>query len=246
MCIIVYKPKDCYITKRTFKACFKANPDGFGFMFAYKNKLHIQKGFMAQKAAYKAYRSFESQYPNSDFVLHFRINSSGKTCQENCHPFRIGNIGFAHNGVLAAVNVPANSTLSDTMIFCRDVLAHLPKNWYRQDAYLHLIETYAQANVSKFIIMDNMGLVKIFNEKAGIWDNGLWFSNVYYNAVSTYGFASRFDGDYDYTKKDIVITNDIFYECLVCNTYFSEDDLLLSNNLNEKLCPYCRSPLLVS
>jgi predicted glutamine amidotransferase len=54
-------------------------------------------------------------------VLHFRLATTGSVKESNCHPFRRGDVLFAHNGMLS-VEVTGDKTDSET--FFERVLYH--------------------------------------------------------------------------------------------------------------------------
>ena len=187
MCIIVYKPNDKVINRRTLKSCYESNPDGCGFMYSSNNELKISKGYFGFRSFYRAFRKAERANPESDFVMHFRIATSGKTDIINCHPFWVNKgLGFAHNGVLSKLG---NTVFSDTHCFTYEVLSKLPNKFLTITSISELLEDYAVASGSKFAFMDNKGDVTIFNSKAGVWEKGIWFSNSSYS-YSRYLYAS--------------------------------------------------------
>ena len=230
MCLAVYKPAKCHIEKRKLRRGFAANPDGAGFMFAANNELHIQKGFFSFRAFYKTYREYESRNPDSDFVIHFRIATSGKVVRDNCHPIKIDkNTAFVHNGILNnSMTMPKNSILSDTQLFVHQILRQLPSEWYKQHHFNELIENYAQNNNSKFILMSNTGGIKIFNEQAGHWNNDIWYSNDSYKPVENkFGFDRP------------LYENDNFVVCQGCFRYIPVLECFQDKDTKLYFCSGC-------
>lgn len=177
MCVIIYKPAGETVSEKSLRECWKANPDGGGYMFATGGEVRIVKGLMAYETFLFRYVADSGRYPGSDFVLHFRIATSGGVDKANCHPFTCGHgAGLTHNGILDTVEVPRDSKESDTAIFCRDIVAKLPADWTTSDAHRHLMEGYAKANRSKFVVLTPDGAVSLFNEKAGEWSGKIWYS----------------------------------------------------------------------
>ena len=137
MCIIAVYPKGLPFNIGELKTCFRNNPDGAGVMWQDKGKVHIKKGFMKQKALLKFLKTLPT---NVDRVIHFRIATSGKVSGACCHPFPVSNdfktmmrtelvvpVAYAHNGVLTDYTPKEGmkSPFSDTMVFGKEVLAHL-------------------------------------------------------------------------------------------------------------------------
>lgn len=243
MCIAVYKPKGKKITRATLKECWKSNPDGGGYMFANNGNLRITKGFSSFKEMYKSFRKAENQY-DTDFVLHFRIATSGGVSAKMCHPFLITNgLAVVHNGIFSDIVVPKNSVLSDTAIFVQDVLNKLPDGWLENKAELFLIKQYCTKNNSKLIFLDSSGESKIINEVDGIWDEGIWFSNSGYKQGYSYKF-----GFTEYTENIEQMD-----KCDICGTYHKPEDLEPDTQGNlvcvvceyadrdAVYCPYCYS-----
>lgn len=220
MCVIVYKPKKADITRKKLLACWNDNPDGAGFMYASENVLHIHKGFMTFRKFYRRYRECERKNSDSNFAIHFRIATHGKVNPNNCHPFYVNEkTGFMHNGTLNCLDVTKNSSKSDTMIFNEDVLKKLPKNFLKRKEYNILLNSIAKAELSKFAIMDNKGTCYLFNESAGTWKQGIWYSS----SVCDFGFSDYKRELFCYTANKCsnkLIYNEDWIECLYCGDYY--------------------------
>ena len=182
MCIAIYKPKDVTISKAALQRCFKANPDGAGFMFAEDNQLHTYKGYFSFKNFYKAYQKHETKQA----LVHFRIKTHGKTNKQNCHPFLVNDrLGFIHNGI---INGYGNDRLSDTIQFNNAILKKIVKKHGSMglfdDPMQELIENVI--GYSKLVFLDNKGNFNIMNEEKGHWHNKVWYSNDSYCVPKPY------------------------------------------------------------
>jgi len=198
------KPKSKNLSNKILKKCWNENDDGAGFMYAVDGKLFIQKGFMTWKGFRKGFRKQE-QKNNVNYLIHFRIGTSGNMDENNTHPFLVNpNIGFMHNGILTEYSI-ATSNFSDTWMFNQNVLKQYPKNFLQKPFYKAKLEYTAIAEDSKFAFMDNEGQYHIFNEKAGTWDNGCWFSNQW--------FKEDWHNRYVYNK------NTTWKECVCCGDW---------------------------
>jgi len=186
MCIAIFKPKDKIIPKDYLRNAFENNSDGAGFLVhdAHTNELLTYKGFFTFNDFWNAYKA----YQRMKCVLHFRIRTSGLKDERNCHPFMVNaNLGFVHNGVIQ-IKRPAED-FSDTWHFnlrIRHYVEHVPHAW-RNDRLNGLFQRLNSKEFksislgsSKFIFLDSRGNHAIFNEKAGTWENGVWYSNTSY------------------------------------------------------------------
>jgi hypothetical protein len=175
MCIAIYKPAGAELGRKRLRKCYNNNPDGAGYMFVDNDdKIVIKKGFFRFDKFWTSYRQDRSKYPESDFVIHFRIRTHGNVDKANCHPHRIDSrLAVAHNGTIYKVSATGED--SDTIVFVRSVLRNLPEDWEYSSGVNALIENYI--GKSKLVFMHKNGQVWILNEELGEWDNGCWFSN---------------------------------------------------------------------
>jgi glutamine amidotransferase len=219
----ILKPSNKPIFKRKLHECWTSNPDGAGFMWSHNKTLYIRKGFMTFRKFYRTFRAMERDFPEADFAIHFRIATHGGVNGDNCHPFKIAghNVGVIHNGILS-VTIP-NKYQSDTSYFCSEILSKFPKGWMYNPAWVSMLNKYAQGEFSKFIVMDCFGKWIIFNESAGEWEDGLWYSN------KSYGFAKynpkyNWENEYPLAKSYLALRNyDV--ECALCFGKFDYNDI---------------------
>ena len=93
MCVIIYKPKGEFLpNSRIIKACGMANRHGFGF--ATPTKYFKSLNFEAFR------HELEKVRYDEPCIIHFRLATHGSIKKANCHPFRRGDVVFAHNGIL--------------------------------------------------------------------------------------------------------------------------------------------------
>ena len=254
ICVIIFKQKEKNVTRRTLKSCYDCNPDGAGFMFAHKERLHVLKGFNGFRHFYKTYRKYERLFPDSDFVIHMRIATSGLLNEENCHPFYSNNnIAFCHNGVLAGLG---NNMFSDTYMLNEEVFKKFPENFLDIEEIRSAIESYMVDEFSKAVFMDNKGRVFIANEKMGSWDDGVWFSNKthQYDGYSTFNCRTTRTNYAGYSGWEFDVNNSIYnslatsditrtqdYFCARCNSVWSSSDVEYANGY--VYCVLCGSVL---
>jgi len=192
MCVIAIKFSGIEFPDiETMLNCFTANPDGAGFMYPKKGKVHIEKGFMTFEAFQERYEKLLKTFSKSTpFIFHFRIGTHGKTKDAGMtHPFPIGgpkqeytqlsqevDLAFAHNGIFSFL--PSHSTYSDTVIYAKKILEPLAEKW---DSF---IDTGAESIIlstlgaSKLAFMRGNGSIEYF----GSWEKykGVAYSNFSY------------------------------------------------------------------
>lgn len=178
MCIAILKPKGAKITDEALTNAFNHNKDGAGLAYTVNDTIYIQKGIFNLKTFINAVRTAEEK-AEKDMLIHCRIGTSGLLDKNNCHPHIISEqCVLIHNGMLD-IDVPKESNVSDTVIFIEKYLKPLDKDFYNNPALLGLIEQ-AIGSYNKFVLLPNSGEGIIINEQAGIWDNGVWYSNETY------------------------------------------------------------------
>ena len=70
----------------------KANPHGASITWIKNNKVNYVKG--VKLTSKEILRIINKENITKDFVIHYRITSSGSTCDELCHPFIINDDGY--------------------------------------------------------------------------------------------------------------------------------------------------------
>lgn len=213
MCIIAIKPAgidmpdDELITNMWIN-----NPDGAGFMYAYKGRVYIEKGFMTKahldERLSDVGRSVDLK--SAPVVLHFRITTHGGTKPENCHPFPITDnmavlskckwvtdVGVAHNGIIPIR--PRSSEVSDTMEYIVSQLSCLKsanRKFYKSRNLMRLIEN---AINSRMVFLSEDG--GIYTIGQFVEHDGMLYSNTSYEPRIHY--SSLYDRDWSvYSGKD--------------------------------------------
>jgi len=176
MCIAIYKPKDKSLSREVLERCFINNPDGAGFAFAKDGQLYIQKGYFTFDNFWEAYSNMPENVPA---IIHFRIGTSGKKDETNCHPWAINeDIAIIHNGVLGDFAIK-DDPISDTGHFTQEILLPLINNvgpyCFHESYVRYLVE--AALGTSKMISLDKNGNFVIFNSGFGNFVDTIWFSN---------------------------------------------------------------------
>lgn len=223
MCVIAYKPLGTmFPTKETLQNCFENNPDGAGFMYAFKDKVHIKKGYTTfegfEKALKKARNLTGDDVP---YVMHFRIATQGFE-KSMTHPFPLSqnmnelkhlhcstDIGVAHNGIIDLTS-DGSKEYSDTMLFISDYLSLIikKKSWYKDEDKKLLIERLISG--SRLAILDKNSHCELLG-KTWIEDNGCFYSNNSYSykkvkwtypALTKSYKPSIWESDYNWSSYD--------------------------------------------
>lgn len=183
MCIIIYaKPESKPLTPEVLDRCATANRDGMGLMYAEDGVLHTHRE-MTDLADFIT-RVQAVQERKLPLAVHFRLATHGSTSLENCHPFYVTpDIGLMHNGILS--DYAGDRTRSDTRRIAEETLAGLPEGWHVNPAVITLLADHIGRS-NKLVLMDALGDVTIVNEKAGIWEDNIWYSNSGFRPVKQY------------------------------------------------------------
>lgn len=109
-------------------------------------------------------------------IGHCRIATHGGCKTNNCHPHSLENHGsaFVHNGIISQHAIKSED--SDSVLFGKEILNGLPKNWHDFPAIKRLLESYIGRH-NKVIYVFESGHVEILNADAGTIDDGIWYSN---------------------------------------------------------------------
>lgn len=227
MCIIVAIPANKDVSKATLKRCWDNNPHGGGFMYSDNGKVVTYKEMDSFKNYWKELCKARLYFRKSGFVCHFRISTHGKINEENCHPFLVNRaLGFAHNGII--YSAPKSNDYSDTYMFNEVILKKLPSGFLSNQPILSLIRSYIGSG-SKLAFLNGSGIISIVNEKAGVWDNGVWYSNTGYKKVDYF--------DYGGTKVSNI--SDVKQKTLF-------EDCSIPTKTYRAVCDYCPSTLITS
>lgn len=251
MCVIALIPREKPVSQEDLQKCWNRNPDGAGYMFAHGGKITVRK-FMAWAAFIEQFqRDHAVLGPVADFVLHFRIATSGLIDLANAHPFKAGpDHAFVHNGVLGQ----GQGDKSDTHLF-RDRIAEPLFRKFPQalelETLTELIKGYI-GTYNKMVFLRKDGLYRIVNESAGTWKDGLWFSNTswsyeykgsYSAPANTVPYGPWREWDKGSKKKDKGEKNNChvkerekqFKKCAWCPTLTSADHGLCFRCYKEEL-----------
>lgn len=147
-------------------------------MFAVEGDLIIRKPFWKfDEFIEQLQRDVAAHGNESMFVIHFRWATHGALTAVNTHPHPLcgGRVGLVHNGVFS--NPPPDSAnISDTVYFCRTVLANRQPSQLLGRRFRNHLEN--EIGTNRLVFMDWRGEVSIVNAAMGDWIDGVWFSNL--------------------------------------------------------------------
>lgn len=192
MCIIISKEAGVKaLDPAYFDRAWDNNSHGGGLVWKNKGEeVFFQKGFMDKQQFLDKIK--EVNKDDTAFIAHFRIKSVGDVKPENCHPFVMQNVTFAHNGTL---RIQPFEGKTDSETFGLAFLHDKDMAWIKQ--YKVLLEM--ALGTSKFAIMDNnTGEIVILNKDCGKEKDGAWFSNESAFEKEKVQAFPRYSGAYDY------------------------------------------------
>lgn len=227
MCIIAIKKSGVSIPEQsTLLNMWTSNSDGAGFMYPYKNKVKIEKGFMKFNDFIEALNRVRETIDTdkTPMVFHFRIGTHGGNIPQNTHPFPVCDsesmlkkltttvdVGVAHNGIIHSVT--PRKGISDTMEYILSqmcILKKLNRKFYLDDRMCELMENAVE---SKLAFLDKSGKIKtignfVTDEATGmIYSNTSYQPRMSYSSPSTRSYHggmgwSMYDWDWDFDETD--------------------------------------------
>lgn len=246
MCLAAYCPAGADIPVEHLVEAFRNNPHGAGYSyFDDKGKVRRHR-FMKFEEFMNSYERTKQQFGDSSpFSVHFRYATHGLTDIGNVHPFMYnGNTTVIHNGILPTII--DDIEMSDTASFVENYLTALPNEWYDNEYLFDMVQEYCSG--SKLVILTANPKAQhsayIVNEKDGLWDDGVWYSNRSYCRINPFAKSnarpvlqaeqkSLEDEAYEYDTIRIgrcdmcgedAVLEDVCYHCASCQVCFMEED----------------------
>lgn len=175
MCLAIYKPAGKNIPEDVLRMGWNRNSDGGGFAYYHDGDIYVQKGFDKWADFYEAYEDAAEKFPDSKFLIHFRIRSLGAKDADNTHPHEFEHGVAIHNGTLSGTGAFGATGQSDTVLFLKKFGERLT----RERVVGHKAEFDDAVQGSKFVLLYKDGEHVILNERYGTWRDGVWYSNQY-------------------------------------------------------------------
>ncbi|MCM6774540.1 class II glutamine amidotransferase [Nocardia sp. CDC159] len=184
MCLLTYLPPGTAPDNDALTAGARVNRDGHGFAIVTDSNILVGHGMDAETVIAEFVR-VRNDFPDGPALFHSRLATHGAISISNCHPFHLGRdqrTVLAHNGVLPRRVQPRGRDLrSDTRIAAEEYLPARPFGSLDTARGRRRLESWLGA--SKLILTTNPEYAAqgyIFNEHAGMWHGGIWYSNASY------------------------------------------------------------------
>lgn len=175
MCLLIVKPAGVSIPDRILTNASISNPHGAGVGWTdERGRLKMDKS-----PDYDGEDIAEILQPllHLPAIIHFRYTTHGGTNHANAHPFFVGDVLAAHNGVIGGYG-DGRRDISDTRDFLDSFIA--PRLKSGNDIFHKRTLRRIGAEIgagNKIAFLDREGQVGIANESAGTWQGGAWYSN---------------------------------------------------------------------
>lgn len=194
MCIAILCKAGTQLPKGDAEESHAMNRNGGGFAYVDEHgKVVAKKGFFAFDKFWEAYEeAFKAYGKDSPFLVHFRIATAGKICDENCHPFILkeGNAALIHNGMLWSGSM--HDALSDTAKFAKETADLLSDSERMNVGMVSSISKIVGAT-NKIVLLYADRTFKIINEDGygAHWntDKTIWYSNGTYRRYNQHSYT---------------------------------------------------------
>ncbi|MEU1953399.1 class II glutamine amidotransferase [Nocardia rhamnosiphila] len=191
MCLLSYFPPEATPDPGALRLGAAVNPHGHGFavIAAPEHRIIVGHGMHAEKVIDR-FLAVRDRYPAGAALFHSRYATQGVHGIDNCHPFRLGGDArtvLAHNGTLPKrVRPRAYDRRSDTRIAAEDYLPTMPFGSIDTHRGARGLETWLGPSKLVLLTIDPayQQSAYLFGERAGVWDDGIWYSNTTYQAVA--------------------------------------------------------------
>lgn len=214
MCLLTFAPSGINPDPTALRNGARVNRDGHGFAVVTDNGILVGRGMDADQVI-DDFTAVRSLHPNQPALFHSRYATHGAVSLDNCHPFRLGRDSrtvLAHNGILPRRVQPAPyDPRSDTRIAAESYLPQEPFGSYDTVRGRRCLESWLGTSKLVLLTVDPRFAegAYVFNESAGVWDNGIWYSNLSYRPDTASGllrsrawlYVCEACGDVDFSRR---------------------------------------------
>lgn len=225
MCMLTYVPAGIQPDTDALGNGAEHNQDGHGYAVVAGNRIIVGHS-LDPEIMIKEFAAVREQHADGPALFHSRFGTHGGVTKANCHPFRVGGdrrTVLAHNGILPETVHPADGDRrSDTRIAAEDFVPARPFGSLAHRTARRRFERWL-GPLNKVLILTVDPAYRdsavLLNEQAGLWDNGIWYSNTDYQDRPIrvrIGARERWDTDWPATRVDW--PPEYLEPCGVCET----------------------------
>lgn len=185
MCLLSYFPPGTAPDPAALRVGARINSHGHGFAVVTPGHVIVGHGLDSEQIIEEFLR-VRTRHRAGPALFHSRYATHGAIELTNCHPFRLGadaRTVLAHNGVLPRrVRPRPYDRRSDTRIAAETYLARHPFGSIDTPRGRRGLESWLGAGKLVILTVDPSYRhnAYLFNESAGHWDGGIWYSNLGY------------------------------------------------------------------
>lgn len=183
MCMLTYFPPGQVPDVEALRNGAEFNRDGHGFAIVARDRIIVQRSMDSDKLIDK-FKGLRAALPDGPALFHSRYATHGTKGKFNCHPFRVrgdARTFVGHNGILPTTVQPVKGDRrSDTRVAAEDVLGFEPFDDLDSENVRQLMaEWIGPNNKLVFLTVDPRYTrnAYLINERSGVWDGGVWYSN---------------------------------------------------------------------
>ena len=167
MCVICYVPAGVKTPSyRILKAMHNANPHGQGFCTPSQFSKGLNFDYFAEQ--------LRKRDINEPCIMHFRWATHGSIKKANCHPFKIEDVCFAHNGILS-VQPMRDKTDSETA-FIRYLYPYIEQYGLYSPEVEKMVYNIIECSKFAFMQGDDVRLFGRFEQMDGCYYSNLRFT----------------------------------------------------------------------
>ena len=204
MCIIAFYPAGSLVDREALVNGVDNNPDGAGWAICTPDGVRFNKSMRGEDII-DEFIEWRNEFIDMPAAFHARIGTAGSWNVDNCHPFVVGDDDttvIMHNGIFPdAVQPVGRDPRSDTRIFAEVWLPLVGSLGVRSNRK-YVERWMGTGNKVIALSMSNRWKARayILNEGAGLWDDGIWYSNTSYLYRPRYAVRSLWPRDDEYSK----------------------------------------------
>lgn len=185
MCVIIVKPAGVNLpSDEVINAAFRANPHGCGLV----SPTQFYKGLSLVRFK----QTLAKVSKEEPCIIHFRLATHGSISRKNCHPFRRGNVFFAHNGIL---DIATKNDMTDSeTAFLNIIYPAIRKFGYDSAEMDKAVNSVIGCSKFAFLYGDKLRLYGHFIKgEEGLYFSNLRFQSAWYHALPKHKYSYNYD-----------------------------------------------------